>query len=320
MRDYPHVNFSLDILNAAVTNYAHDPECEKGRGSYIVELINLSKHRQQLSNQVLHKLVAQKDNTYGLDQLFEIARLLAQAGHPEARVAFYERLELGALPEYACVGGYEAVTLDGVEGMKRAAAVIGQLLAANPDETEETWLLKHAQENSPEVQVEAELQKAAQHNEHIACYLAAVQETRQRKALTPPCPTLTFENIKQRIAQKTKCRLPESAVRKLSRKQIRQLADAFRVETNSARQGKYLQVFRHVKFRTAMSYCWHWRQSLCAATTGRCRMPFRPCSISKPPPSGNLPSRPWQPLPPPICTWTYCLTTTAQTTISSWRN
>ncbi|WBA43703.1 hypothetical protein [Hymenobacter canadensis] len=249
MRDYPHVNFSLDILKAAVTNYAYDPQCEKGRGVYIVELINLSANKQQLISRILRKLVAQQEDTHGLNQLFEIARLLAQAGHPEARAAFYERLALGALPEYACIGAYEAVLLDGVEGMKRAAEVIGQVLAADPEETEETWLLKYAQEENPDVQVEAELEKAAQHNVHIARYLSAVQETRQRQAQKPPYPSARgFEFVQQLISGKTRRRLNESTVRALSRSQVRQLADAFRVETNSARQGKFLQVFRHVKY------------------------------------------------------------------------
>ncbi|MBC6698248.1 hypothetical protein [Hymenobacter sp. BT190] len=246
MRDYPHVNFSLDILKAAVTNYAYDPQCERGRGMYIVELVNLSTNKQQLINQILRKLVAQQEDTHGLDQLFEIARLLAQAGHPEARAAFYERLALGALPEYACTGTYEAVLLDGVEGMKRAAEVIGQVLAADPEETEETWLLKYAQEENPDVQVEAELAKAAQHNAHIARYLSAVQETRQRQVQKPPARG--FEFIRQSITNKNKQRLNPRIVKALTQTQVRQLADAFRVETNSARQAKYLQVFRHVKY------------------------------------------------------------------------
>ncbi|MBO0360117.1 hypothetical protein J0X19_19305 [Hymenobacter sp. BT186] len=249
MRDYPHINFSQEILKAAVTNYAYDPQCERSRGLYTVELINLSAQREKLTRQVLQKLVEQKDNTWGLDQLFEIARLLAQAGNQEARVAFYERLELGASPGYACVGMYEAVKLDGVEGMKRAAAVIGKFLAANPEETEHEWLLNYAQEHNPEVRVEEELAKAAQHNTHIAYYLTAVQATRQREAEMPPRPAAPgFEFIRNNIENRTRKHLSASIVEKLNRQQIRLLADAFLLETNRHRQEGYLLVFRHVKF------------------------------------------------------------------------
>ena len=243
-----HLNFSQEILKAAVINYAYDPQCEGSRGLYLTELINLSAQKATLISQLLRKLVAQQNNTYGLDQLFEIARRLAQAGHQEARAAFYERLELGASPDYACVGHYEEVKLDGIEGMKRAAEIIGKFLAANPEETEDGWLLKYAQEHNPTMNVEAELQSTARHNVHVARYLAAVQADRQQEASRPPRPPKSsFEIVCNIIESRTRKYLMASTVEKLSRQQIKHLADAFLLETNRHRQEGYLLVFRHVK-------------------------------------------------------------------------
>jgi hypothetical protein len=198
---------------------------------------------------VLEKLVQQQDNTYGLDQLFEIARRLAQAGNQQARIAFYERFELGAFPGYACVGAYEAVDLDGMEGMRRAAEIIGKFLAANPEETEDERLLKYAQKNNPEVCVEEVLEKVAQHNIHVARYLAAVQADRLQEIQRPTHPpTFGFEAVCNNIENRKLKYLSASIVAKLNRQQVKHLADAFLLETNRHKQEGYLLVFRHVKF------------------------------------------------------------------------
>ncbi|MDF7812294.1 hypothetical protein [Hymenobacter sp. YC55] len=248
IRDYPKVNFSHEILKAAVNNYAYDPQCEGSRGPYIVELINMCTQKEILTQRVLQKLLEQKENTWGLDQLFDIARILAQAGNMEARTIFYKRLALGSLPEYACAGIYEAVELDGIEGMKRAAEVIGQVLATDYNETEDDSLIKYTQDENPGVRVEDELHKAAQTNEYIARYLVAVNKSRHQESEQPPGTALGFQFIQQIIAQKLKQRLFKSVTNRLTRKQVRELADACMLETDRARQSIYMQVFRYVKF------------------------------------------------------------------------
>jgi hypothetical protein len=35
MQAYPHLDFSQEILKAAVVNYAYDPQCEQSRGLYL---------------------------------------------------------------------------------------------------------------------------------------------------------------------------------------------------------------------------------------------------------------------------------------------
>lgn len=248
MRDYPTINFSQEILKAAVHNYAYDPQCEGSREQYIVELINLAPQKALLIPRVLQKLVEQKENTWGLSQLFDIAKLLAKSGNVEARQALYQRFESGTLPEYAYDGEYALVDLDGIEGLKHVAEVRGALLLIDYEDHEDDCLINYAQRENPGIGVEEELKKAAQNNVYITRYLAAVDEDRQREKQTPPRPVLDFEFIRNTINQKTRRWIPASAVQKLARKEIKQLADDFLLETDRSRQEMYLRLFSHVKF------------------------------------------------------------------------
>lgn len=57
-RDYRHI-ISQQLLKAAVTNYAYDPQCEQSRSRYLIKLINLSPQKKILIGQVLQKLLQQ---------------------------------------------------------------------------------------------------------------------------------------------------------------------------------------------------------------------------------------------------------------------
>lgn len=251
MQAHPEVNFGPDILKAACTNFAYDPQCEGSRGEYIVRLMLLSAQKEYLISRVLALLVAHEQE-WALTQLFDIARRLALAGYPAARTAFYQRFELGGSAGYAYAGEYELVLLDGPAGLLRAAIVRGRLLAADPENWEDDGLISFTQERNPDVAVETELEKAAATNEHVARYLQAVQESQRPEPYSPSRPAIPdLQYLRHLLANRKRRRIPRHVVRRVVRRlparQLRLLAAEFEQETSRTRQLRYLQVFRYVK-------------------------------------------------------------------------
>ncbi|NVO33368.1 hypothetical protein, partial [Hymenobacter lapidiphilus] len=178
MRAHPEVNFSADILKAACTNYAYDPQCEDSRGAYVLELVQLLEprsRREKTISQILTALVATREASWGLTQLFDMAGQLAEKGNAGARAAFYQRYKLGKSADYAYDGEWEFVRLDGLDALLHVAGVRGCELADDSEEWESDYLIELAQKISPDINIRVALEEAAITNEYIARYLKAVQ-------------------------------------------------------------------------------------------------------------------------------------------------
>src|SRR3989339_851106 len=76
----PKMDFSSDITKAALINYAYDSQSEGSRSDYVFELIELSKQKEKIKKKILDKLLNEKEDTWALDQLFDIAALFAKQG------------------------------------------------------------------------------------------------------------------------------------------------------------------------------------------------------------------------------------------------
>lgn len=252
MRAHPEVNFGPDILKAACTNYAYDPQCEDSRGHYLLELIALlapATRQAETVRQILAALVAARKATWGLLQLFDLAGRLAEAGNAAARTAFYHRFELSDFAEYAYSGEYELVRLDGLAGLLRVATVRGRYLADDDEERESDYLIELAQKKTPEADVVAELTKAAATNSYIARYFQAVREGQEkfRQTLSRKKPNPLYR-VQQAIANTTTNHISFYVIRRLTARQLRLLATDFQQQTSHARQARYLLVFSHRKY------------------------------------------------------------------------
>jgi hypothetical protein len=65
MKDNPQLDFSNEIIKAALTNFAYDAQCEGSRGKYIFELIELSNKKEKIRKAILEGL-----DTEGTEKLF----------------------------------------------------------------------------------------------------------------------------------------------------------------------------------------------------------------------------------------------------------
>ncbi|MDJ0364369.1 hypothetical protein QMK33_04340 [Hymenobacter sp. H14-R3] len=180
-RDNPDVDFSAAIIEVALKNFAYDGQAEGSRAQYVFALYGLSKHQARIRRAVLAGLATEHDDTWTLQQLFELALLFAQHGDAPARQAMYHRFLRKPIHGSDWVGARELMALDGLAGLRYVAQKFGRALAKNPDDWQDDHLIKSFQEDNPTLDAWADLRHAAQHDDNVRRYLHNVEATRARQ-------------------------------------------------------------------------------------------------------------------------------------------
>lgn len=247
IRDNPNVDFSNEIIKAALSNFAYDAQCEGSRGKYIFELIELSNKKEKIRQAILAGLATERTDTWALVQLFDLAAQFAKQGDKEARKAIYKRFYKKVIPGTEWAGQEAIMELDGLEGLKHIAEVKGKVLQQDPEEWEDSHLVDSFQEDNPTIKVYDELNKAAQTNSCIRTYLNAILENKS-SSVQRDRPVYDYEFISERINSNGPVNLPLSGARKISEEDIKRLADDFLKEKSRSRLEKYLQVFDDIKY------------------------------------------------------------------------
>jgi hypothetical protein len=98
IKDNPQVDFSNDIIKAALTNFAYESQCEGSRGKYIFELIELANKKEKIRKAILEGLATERTDTWALDQLFDLGPQFAKQGDQEARKAIYRKFNKKTIP------------------------------------------------------------------------------------------------------------------------------------------------------------------------------------------------------------------------------
>ena len=161
IRQNPTVDFSSDIIKASLTNYAYDGQCEGSRATYVSELISLSKQQDKIRKAILKGLAQEKNDTWALVQLFDLATYYAKKGDTEARQAIYNRFYSDTIEGSDWVGYTSIMSLDGFDGLKYIAETIGKSLEKNPDDWQDNSIIQHFQEENPKIKVQQDLEKAS---------------------------------------------------------------------------------------------------------------------------------------------------------------
>src|SRR4051794_4259448 len=84
MQSHPKLDFSRDIIQASLKNFAYDGQCESNRAGYLFELIKLSGKKNKIRDAILKGLATEND-AWSLAQLFGLAKMFAMQGDMEAR-------------------------------------------------------------------------------------------------------------------------------------------------------------------------------------------------------------------------------------------
>jgi hypothetical protein len=170
MKANPDVDFSKDIITAALTNFSYDNQFEGSRADYVFELIQLSGKKEKIRQAILKGLATERKDTWSLDQLFAITTLFAKQGDKEAKKAIYKRFYKKTIRGYRWAGEQAIIELDGLEGLKYIAAIKGKILQHDPEEWEDGGTVDWFQRENPTIKVYQELEKTGKNNEYIKIY------------------------------------------------------------------------------------------------------------------------------------------------------
>lgn len=247
MKDNPKIDFSRDIIKAALTNLSYDNQSEGSRADYVFELIELSNQKEKIRQAILKALSTERQDTWTLDQLFDLAAKFAKQGDNEAKKAIYKRYYKKTIQGSEWVGQDAILEIDGLEGLRHIAETKGKVILKDPEEWEDSWTVDYFQEQNPSIKVYQELEKISESNKYIKTYLDTIKK-HKAKFQKRERPKYNYEIVTEKINSKAIVPLPPVGAKELSKTDIKKLADDFLNETDRLKLEKYMRVFDRVKY------------------------------------------------------------------------
>lgn len=247
MKKYSEVNFSAEIIKAALENLSYDNQCEGDRATFVFELIKLSKQKEKIRQKILQGLLSEMEDTWAADQLFEIALLFAKEGDTEFREAIYKRYAETSIDSSRWLGEDVILELDGLEGLLFIAERKGQIIKENPNVWEDSFLVDEFQKENPNIKVMKALKKAAVTNQYIKSYLDALLKNKiERRSVKRR--KYNYDVVTDNIRANNNFALPSARAKDLSESDIKRIADDFKKFKLRITLEKYLRVFDGVKY------------------------------------------------------------------------
>lgn len=248
LRDNPNIDFSKDILKAATKNHAYDGQSEGDRAHYVSSLINLAVKKEEIIKNILKALATEQEDTWALDQLFELAAIYAKKGNRKARQAIYKRYHKKVSYGSSWCGQEAIVKLDGIDGLKYIAETRGKALTENKDDWEDSFFVENFQEENPHIKVFDELRKASKENPYINKYLEEINENKVSNPQRSKRTKFSYQLVKESIERNKPFPVPPALIKDLKKTDIIKLADDFHKEADPIKQEKYLKVFARTKY------------------------------------------------------------------------
>ena len=251
LQRHPAIDFSADIIKAAVCNYAYDAQSEGSRAFYIAELMALSPHQDKIRNAILTGLATEENDTWALVQLFDLAKMLAQTGDQEARQAIYNRFYNKIIEGSDWCGYTDIIEMDGFEGLQFIATTIGKAMDKDPSIWDDKGIIDHFQKDHPDMNAWPALEEAGKNNRFIKIYLdniANTEKEREQWRQQNPRPEINYTTLTEKIKNKVTVPLMPGRAKQLSPTDLKKLADDFLVETDRLKLEKYCRIFDKVKY------------------------------------------------------------------------
>lgn len=249
IKENPKVDFSKEIIKAALFNFAYDAQSEGSRDFYIGELINLSGQKDKILPVIYEALKTESNDDWSIEQLFDIAAIFAKEGDERAKKAVYESYYKYAKDGADWAGQSAIVEIDGLKGLLYVAETKGKYLTENPESWEDSFFVDYFQKKNLSIDVYDELRKAAHKNSFVGKYF----ETIQQHKFVPYKPSeekkekYDYQYVKDRFKNKY-LGIGPRAIEKIPKKDLKKLADDLLQETKRSNQEKYLRIFARVKF------------------------------------------------------------------------
>lgn len=243
-----HIDFSNLIIKGAIKNYSYDNQSEGSRADYIYRLIRNSKQKDKIVKSVLTKLLSEKNDDYGLDQMCDLAVKFYKAGYSEAKQVVYKRFEKNILEDYAFCGTEAMMELHGVEGVLKVAELVGEILIENPDDYESSWRIDDFQKRNTQVDIYKELEKASSTNKFIKAYFNSIIENKWTLPRHRKIKRFTYELVKEKMESKRFGFLSSDRNNELTELEVEKLANEFLTEKDNQKKELYLRFFSARKF------------------------------------------------------------------------
>lgn len=246
VKDNPKIDFSAQITKGVLNIFAYDGQCEGNRAQYIFDIISISKQKNKIRKAVLKGLATEQNDTWNLTHLFALAKLYAQQNDTEVKQAIYDRFLNNPIEGSDWVGAYEILELDRLNGLFYVAEKFGKYIEQNPDDWQDDWIIKRFQEENKKIKVYEELKKKGKTNKFIRIYLDNIKRTKasQEKYKTKPTK---YKDIIDEVLN-SKPRISFVRKRKLTNKEVNQVAKRLNDETNKSNIEKLLDIFDFYKF------------------------------------------------------------------------
>lgn len=248
LKENRQIDFSDLIIKGAIKNHSYDNQSEGSRADYIYRLIRNSKQKDKIVKSVLTKLLSEKNDDYGLDQMCDLAIKFYKAGYSEAKQIVYKRFEKNIIEEYAFCGTEAMMELHGVDGVLKVAELVGKILIENPDDYESSWRIDDFQKRNKQVDIYKELEKASSTNKFIKAYYNSILENKWTLPRHRKIKRFTYELVKEKMENKRFGFLSSSRNNELTDIEVEKLANEFLTEKGNQKKELYLRFFSARKF------------------------------------------------------------------------
>lgn len=250
MKKHPKVNFENEIYKASIKNYAYDGQSEGDRTDYILQFYSNLKIEEldRIKEKLAIRLFEEKEDTWSLQQLFNICGHFAKSDL-NVKKAIYRRFKQTPIKDSDWLGTSIILRLDGVNGMIKIAEHFGKRLIKNKDDWQDGWILNSFDESNPKIKIKELLKKESKTNIFIKRYLQEIESTRKRWEKNKNKRTKwTFERTLEHILDDDKRRPMSFVIKKLSKKEIKQIAKLFNKSLSKKSISKLLDIFTFVKY------------------------------------------------------------------------
>jgi hypothetical protein len=246
VKDNPTIDFSNHIIKGVLNIYAYDGQCEGNRAQYIFDIISISKHKDKIRKAVLNGLATEQNDTWNLTHLFAIAKLYAEQGDKEAKIAIYDRFLNHPIDHSDWVGYSEILELDGINGLLFIAEKFGKYIEQNPEDWQDDSIIRYFQDENKDLDVYEELEKKAKTNKFIRIYLENIKRTKASQEKHKTKPTKYKDIIDEVLNSKPFISFRRK--RNLTDEEINQVAKQLISETDKSNTEKLLNIFDFYKF------------------------------------------------------------------------
>lgn len=248
-KENQQLDFSKEILDLCLRNYAYDPQCEGERSEYALQFFReLNEEQKNALASEIAKILKTYEISDDLDwdclHFFITAAKISREGFPQIGDALLERFDKCDDYEVCNLFPVESIlTLLDFEGLVKVAARRGEAFLRDKDKSEDDYLFYSVHGLDGE-QAKKMLAERAKSNEKIRAFLARIDETtkhREEYQKHKESNKSAFEQVKA-LVEKNKI-VPRKLRKALSDDEVRYFAKKLLEQKTQKNRIGYLSLF-----------------------------------------------------------------------------